>query len=208
MPRPVEVRAVLHAPLNPVANLFYTDKQGVVVPLSFRSQAFSRSLFMMPHNGSLVLYDKADINPENPAASLAAKAKLPPGAKRLIVVVLPTSAGDELPYRLFFIEDTEDAFPKGGSLVLPLLNVNMAIQAGEHTIPLHPGKLTKVPPVKKVNAFNMAQTNFHYQRGKSWVTFAERQLQYIDACRRLFVIDATPGALQPRVTTIVDVNRR
>ena len=72
---------------------------------------------------------------------------------------------------------------------------------------IDPGKITKVPPVRKVNEFNMAQTNFYYQRDESWVAFTERQLQFLDACRRLFIIDATPGALSPRVTTIVDINR-
>lgn len=54
----------------------------------------------------------------------------------------------------------------------------------------------------------MAQTNFYHQKGGSWVVFAERQLQYLDACRRLFIIHATPGTLQPTVTTIVDTNTR
>ncbi len=83
-----------------------------------------------------------------------------------------------------------------------------AIQAGEHRLPVNPGKFTKVPPVTKVNEYNMAQTNFYYQQGGSWVAFAERQLQYLDACRRLFIIHATPGALQPTVTTIVDTKTR
>jgi hypothetical protein len=38
------------------------------------------------------------------------------------------------------------------------------------------------------------------------VVFTERQLQYLDASRRLFIIHATPGALQPTITTIVDTN--
>jgi hypothetical protein len=54
----------------------------------------------------------------------------------------------------------------------------------------------------------MAQTNFYYQEGEAWVPFTERQLQYLDASRRLFIIHATPGALQPTITTIVDVDRR
>ena len=63
-----------------------------------------------------------------------------------------------------------------------------------------------MPPVTKVNEFNMAQTNFYYQQGEAWVVFTERQLQYLDASRRLFIIHATPGALQPTITTIVDTN--
>jgi hypothetical protein len=51
----------------------------------------------------------------------------------------------------------------------------------------------------------MAQTNFYYQQGEAWVPFTERQLQFLDVCRRIFIIHATPGALQPTITTIVDI---
>jgi hypothetical protein len=92
--------------------------------------------------------------------------------------------------------------------VLPLIGVKTAIQAGEHRLPINLGEITRVPPVTKVNEYNMAQTNFYYQKGYSWVAFTERQLQYFDAYRRLFIVHATPGALTPKVTTIVDVTRR
>jgi hypothetical protein len=88
--------------------------------------------------------------------------------------------------------------------VLPFIGIETAIQAGEHRLPVHPGKITTVPPVKKVNEYMMAQTNFYYQQGDAWVPFTERQLQYLDACRRIFIVHATPGALQPTVITIVD----
>ena len=78
---PVQIRAVLHDPVHPAAELFYTDKKGVVAKLDFRPQDLSRPLFTLPVNGSLVLYDKADIDPKNPEASLAASCKLPPNIK-------------------------------------------------------------------------------------------------------------------------------
>lgn len=207
-PVPVQIRAVLHDPANPAANLFYSDKTGAVVQLDFRPKDLTDPLLMLPANGSLVLYDKAAIDPGNPAASLAASARLPAGIKRAIIVVLPARPGAKPAYRLLVIDDSVDAFPGGESLVLSLIGVETAIQAGEHKLPVHPGKITRVPPVRKVNEFNMAQTNFYYKDGGSSVAFAERQLQYIDACRRLFIIHATPGALQPTVTTIVDINAK
>ena len=203
---PVQIRAVLHDPVHPTADLFYTDKTGAVVQLNFRPQDLTEALFTLPVNGSLVLYDKAAIDPEKPAASLAASVKLPPDLKRAIVVVLPAPAGAKPAYRMVLIDDSEKAFPDGESRALS------ADQRGDR----HPGrraqtarpsgKITRVPPVNKVNEFNMAQTNFYYQQGGSWVAFTERQLQYLDACRRIFIIHATPGALQPTVTTIVDTN--
>ena len=205
---PVEFRAVLHGPVHPTADLFYADDKGVVVQLNFRPKDLSEALLTLPVNGSLVLYDKASIDPENPAESLAASVKLPPNIKQAIVMVLPAPAGKNPAYRMLVIDDSEKAFPRGESRVLSLVGVETAIQAGEHRLPVHPGKITRVNPVRKVNEFNMAQTNFYYQQGGSWVAFAERQLQYLDACRRLFIIHATPGALQPTVTTIVDINMR
>jgi hypothetical protein len=200
----VQIRAVLHDPVHPTANLFYTDKAGVVVPLDFSPKDLSRAFLTLPVNGSLVLYDKAAIDPENPAASLAASVKLPPNIKQAIVVVLPAPAGKKPAYRMLLINDSKKAFPKGESRVLPLIGVETAIQAGEHRLPVHPGKIIRVPPVRKVNEFNMAQTNFYYQQGGSWVAFTERQLQYLDAYRRLFIVHVTPGAITPTVTTIVD----
>lgn len=207
-PTPVQIRAVLHDPVRPVADLFYTDENGTVVQLNFRPQDLTDPLFMLPVNGSLVLYDKAAIDPEKPAESLAASVKLPPDIKRAIVVVLPAPAGGKPAYRMLLIDDSEKGFPNGESRAISLIGVETAIQAGEHKLPVNPGKITRVPPVRKVNEFNMAQTNFYYQQGGSWVPFTERQLQYLDACRRLFILHATPGALQPTITTIVDTNTR
>lgn len=201
---PVRIRAVLHDPVRPTADLFYADKTGAVVQLNFRPHDLTEPLFMLPVNGALVLHDKAAIDPENPSASLAASIKLPPDLKRAIVVVLPAPAGMKPAYRMLLIDDSEKAFPNGESRALSLIKVETAIQAGEHKLPVKPGIITAVPPVRKVDEFNMAQTNFYYQQGGSWVAFAERQLQFLDACRRIFIIHATPGALQPTITTIVD----
>ena len=202
---PLQFRAVLHDPVHPTAELFYTDHKGVVVKLEFRPQDLTRTLFTLPLNGSLVLYDKADVDPKKPEASLAASIKLPPEIRRAMVVVLPAPAGSKPAYRMVVIDDSAKAFPKGESRVLPLVAVETAIQAGEHRVPIHPGKIAIVPPVTKRNEYNMAQTNFYYKQGDAWVPFTERQLQFLDACRRLFIVHVTPGALQPTVTTIVDI---
>ena len=205
---PVQIRAVLHDPLNPVANLFYPDQTGAIVPLNFRPQDLTGNLLTLPVNGSLVFYDKANVDPENPAASLAASVALPADLKQAIIVVMPSPAGKKPAYRLLVIDDSVKAFPNGESKILSLVGVETAIQAGEHKLPIQPGKITALPAVKKVNEFNMAQTDFYYQKDGEWLVFAERQLQFIDACRRLFIIHATPGALQPTISTIVDTSVR
>ncbi len=201
---PLQIRAVLHDPLQPEATLFYTDKTGAIVPLEFRPQDLTRPLTTVPINGTLVLYDKLDVDPKDPAASIAASVKLPPGLKRAMILVVPSSPGKTPAYRMLVIDDSAEAFPKGESRVVPLLGEEIAIQAGEHKLLVQPGKIGRVPPVNKVNDFNMAQTNFYVKHAESWVAFTERQLQYLDVCRRLFIVHITPGALAPTVTTIVD----
>ena len=152
----------MHDPIHPAADLYYTDGKGAVTKLEFRPYDLTRNLSTLPLNGSMVLYDKADIDPKKPEASLAASAKLPPELQRAIIVVLPAPDGTKPAYRIVVIDDSMKAFPGGESRILPLVAVETAIQAGE------------------------------------------RQLQFLDANRRVFIVHVTPGALQPSVTTIVD----
>ena len=206
-PPPVQIRMVLHDPIHPTAELYFPNQKGAIVKLDFRPKALSRPKMMRPVKGSLVLYDRANVDPEKPEASLAASCKIPANIKKAMVVVLPAPAGSKLAYRMILINDSAKAFPEGESRVLPLIGAKTAVQAGEHKLSIRPGKITRMPPVRKVNEYNMAQTNFYYQKSGSWMAFTERQLQYLDAYRRLFIIYATPGALQPSVSTIVDTQK-
>jgi hypothetical protein len=201
---PVVIRAVLHDPVNPTTEFFFTDNKGAVVKLELRPQDLTDPQVMLPVNGSLVLYDKAVIDPKKPEASLAASCKIPPSTKRGIVVIVAGPAGSKPAYRMVFLDDSAKSFPKGESRILTLIPLEAAIEAGEHKIPIHPGQIANLPPVKKVSNYNMAQTNFYYKQGETWSVFTERQLQYIDGIRQIFIIHITPGALSPKVTTIVD----
>ncbi|MEI6676748.1 MAG: hypothetical protein WCO57_16375 [Verrucomicrobiota bacterium] len=207
---PVPIRAVLHDPVHPDAELYLTDKAGGMARLKLVREGFSVAQITIPVNGALVLYNSSAVDPKQPMANLAASAKLPPHIKRAMLIILPkpsaSKAEDPRPaYQMVVIDDSAEAFPSGESRVLPLVTVETAIQAGEHRLAVHPGGITNVPPVRKVNPYNMAQTNFYYKEGDSWVPFTERQLQYLDTYRRVFIIHVTPGALQPVVTTLVDI---
>lgn len=201
---PVQIRAVLHDPANPAAELFYPEKKGAVVKLEFRPQDLTPPLSMLPVDGSLVLYDKADVDPKNPAASVAASVKLPPNFKRALLVVSPAPAGSKPAYRMELIDDSAQAFPKGESRVISFVSMETTLDVGEHQLKISAGSITRVPAVKKVDEYNMAPTSFSYKEGDSSVTFSERQLQYLDGFRRIFIVYQTPGGSQPTVTTIVD----
>ena len=200
-----QVRAVVVDPVQPVVDLFIPDPDGQVVALNLVQGSLSQAQFILPVNGNLPIYTAADADPKNPGDKLAAVVKLPPNSRRSILVIVPSEEGAKPPYQAIAINDTGNAFPKGESKVLSLVKVETAVQAGEHRLPVNPGKITDVPPVRKVNEFNMAQTNFYYRDAEAWVPITERQLKYLEEYRRIFLIHLTPGSTRPFVTTVLDV---
>lgn len=200
----LQIRTVLHDPVNVVFDFFTPDQAGGIGKVNLTPSSLSTAQMVRPVNGSLVFYNKNSVDPKNPGESLAASAKLPANIKRAIVIVTPGPANAKPSHRMVILDDSPTGFPKGESRALSLVPVETAIEAGEHKLPVSPGKITNVPAVKKVNEFNMAQTNFYYKDGEKWSAFTERQLQYLDAFRRIFIIHVTPGSTQPFVTTIVD----
>lgn len=198
------IRVVLNDPANPSADLYYADQVGSISKLEFQDQNLSQSVMTQLVNGSLVFYDKATVDLMKPEESLAATCKVPAGSKQGAVIVLPSPGGAKPAYRLVFIADSAKDFPKGESRILTLLATETAIEAGEHKLPIHPGQITRLPPVKKVSEYNMAQTNFYYKKGDAWTAFTERQLQYIDGFRRIFIVQVMRGAAQPTVLSILD----
>jgi hypothetical protein len=197
-------RAILHDPLKPTADLFFIDKEGVVVPLELNTQSLSPPQLSAQVNGSLVLYDKLAVDPKKPEVSIAAACKIPEGTKRAIFIILPSPAGTKPAYRMVCIDDSAKEFPKGESKVLAFITSEAAIEVGEHKLPIHPGAITSVPLVKKVNANNMAQTNFFFQQKEIWTPFAQRQIQCLDDIRRIFIIYKMPNISQPSLYIVED----
>lgn len=200
----LKIRAILHDPVSQAAELYLPDQAGGISKMDLIPANFSAEQSIRTVNGNLVLYDKAAVDPQKPQDSVAASVKVPANSKRGILIVTPAPAGQNPPFRMVYIDDSPTVFRKGESRVLSLVPVETAIEAGEHKLPISPGNVTSVPAVKKINEFNMAQTNFYYKEGTSWVVFTERQLQYLDEFRRIFIVHVTPGSTQPNVSTIVD----
>lgn len=202
---PVVIRAAYHNPVKPLAEFFIADPSGAIVPLNLVSETLSYHQFTVPVNGNLVIYKQKMVDPKNPQAAVAASAKIPADWKKVIVLIFPLAVQDEeRPYRLLLINDDPNSFKKGESRVVNLTQLDTAIQAGEHKVSVPAGKVTELPAVKQVNEFNRAQTNFYYKDAEQWVPFTERQLQYLDGIKRIFLVYLTPGSTQPFVTTLVD----
>lgn len=200
----IQVRAFLHDPLGTAGKLFFSDKSGAIAELELLALDLSRPAVTSLVNGSLVLYTASAVDPKKPEGNLAASCKIPAGVKRGIAIIIPSEAGSQPPYRMIFIDDSAKAFPKGESKILTFISAESAIEVGEHKLPIHPGEMVRVPPVTKVNGFNMAQTNFYYKQGETWTVFTERQLQYLDGFRRIFLVYGSPRVPKPIVFSIVD----
>ena len=200
---PVQIRALLHDPTRPSVDLFVADQNGVVAKLNLSPANLSPAQMTAPVNGSVVFYDTASVDLKKPQDHIAGTIKLPPSTRKAIIILMPTEPGG-MRFRSLLIDETGNEFPNGESRVLSLVPVETAIEVGEHKLPLASGKITPVPAVKKVNEYHMAQMNFHYKEGANWVTFTERQVQFLDNFRRIFIIFVPPGGNQPYINTIVD----
>jgi hypothetical protein len=204
-PRGLQVRALLHDPVRPLTEFFLADAGGGLVKLNLALEGLGEPQVATPVSGTLAIYTSADARPaQNPKEHLAATAQVPAGANRLIMVIAPAPPDTNPPYRMVLLDDSPRAFPPGESRVVNMTPVDFALEVGEHKVGLAAGKITRVPPVTRVNEFNQAQTNFYFRRGETWEPFTERQMQYLDEMRRLFLIYATPGAVQPEVRTVID----
>lgn len=201
---PLQIRSMLHDPVNPVADLFVADKSGRIVKLDLAQASLGQPQITVPQNGNIVLYDKAAVDPQKPQASLAGSVKVPAGCTRCILILLRNEADKKPGFKVLALDDGPKGFPKGETRVLSLLPVDTAMEAGEHKLSVPSGKITSVPAVKKVNEFNMAQMNFYYKEGPQWMPFSERQIQFLDEFRRIIVLHVTPGATFPLATTVVD----
>jgi hypothetical protein len=200
---PVQIRALLHDPTRPTVDLFVADQNGSLVKLNLSPANLSQAHLTIPVNGTVIFYDTASVDPKKPQEHIVGTLKLPPTTRKAIIILIP-KASDKMEFQSILIDETGNEFPKGESRVLSLVPVETAIEAGEHKLSLPSGKLTAVPAVNKVNQFHMAQTNFHYKQGSSWITFTERQIQYLENFRRIFIIFVPPGGNQPFISTIVD----
>jgi hypothetical protein len=200
----LQIRAVLQDPAHPEAKFFVGKVSEPLLPLKLAEEGLTESQKVATENGSLNLFSSATVDKTNPLASLAATVKVPVGPSRLIVIIVPGAPGATPPYRMVVLDDAPTSFPWGESKAVNLTPVDFALEVGDQKLLLPGGKITAIPKVTKLDEYYRAQTNFYYKQADQWVVAAERQMQYVDTLRRVFVIYKTPDALAPDVRTLVD----
>lgn len=199
----LQVRAVLHDPSQSGGGFFVGRVGETLVPLRLVEEGLTDPQTIPTQNGSLNLYSKAKVDKDNPMANLAATVKVPAGAGRAMVFILPSDKKAP-PFSMVIVNDDAGSFPWGESKAVNLTPVDFAVEAGEHKILVPGGKIIAVPRVTKLDEYSRAQTNFYYKQEAVWVVAAERQMQFAKSLRRVFLIYKAPDAVGPDVRTIVD----
>jgi hypothetical protein len=204
----LRLRAVLHNPLNPHAELYVRDQTGALVRLYLALEGLTEAQSVSLNGGALELFTSNTIDPAKPPGNLAATVAVPANVKRAIVFIFPAGGDAKPPYRMMVIDDGPAAFPKAETRVLNLTKLELAMKAGEHSVKLPASKVSAVPAVTKRNDLNQAQTEF-YRKGKGpndWLLLAERPMQFTDAIRNIILIFQMPNVEQPQLRTLVDTD--
>lgn len=204
------LRAVLHDPLKPQADLYVHDENGDLVPLHLALEGLTEPQIVTLKEGSLMLFDSKEYDADKPLEHLAAKVTVPSSVQRAIVFLFPAGENASLPYRMVVVNDAPGTFPNGETRVINMTAKNMAAKAGEHSVKIPSAKISSIPKVAKRNDLNQAPTAF-YQQGageNEWLLIAERPMHFADISRNLILIYQLPGARMPKLRTLVDTELR
>lgn len=204
----LRLRAVLHDPLAPFAELYVRDSAGAMVRLNLALEGLTEAQNVSLQEGSLQFFTTKEVDPAKPLENLAATVKVPAGVNRAIVLIFPAGADAKPRYRMMVVDDGAAAFPKAETRVLNLTKLQMAMKAGEHSLKLPASALTAVPKVTKLNDLNQAQTEF-YLKGKAendWLLIAERPMQFAEQARNLILLYQMPNVETPQLRTLTDTD--
>jgi hypothetical protein len=200
----IRLRAVLHDPLKPYAEMYFQGVAGGLERLNLAVEGLTDAQTVAVQKGTLRLFSSAKVDPAKPLANLAATVTVPAEIKRAIVFILPAAADAKPPYQLMVLNDSFAAFAKGESRVINMTRLPLAVKAGEHAVEVPAGKITKIPPVTKVNDLNQAQTTFYRKLETEWSLLSERPTQYTPEVRNIFLMFVMPNVEEPQIRTIID----
>lgn len=204
----ISLRAVLHNPVDPYAEMFVQDATGSLVRLNLALEGLTQAQTVSLSDGRLQLFSSDNVDAAKPLEHLAAFATVPSGTKRAIAFIFPSTADAKVPYRLMVINDGPAAFPKAESRVVNLTSLSLAMKAGEHSVKLPPAAVSRVPKVARRNDLNQAQTEFYRQGAgeNDWVLLAERPMQFTDHIRNIILVFQMPNVPEPQLRTLVDTD--
>ncbi|MCX6878641.1 MAG: hypothetical protein NTW21_33230 [Verrucomicrobia bacterium] len=202
----VRIRAVLHDPMKPFAEMYVRSAAGALVRLNLAMEGLTEPQLVTVSKGFLQLYSSATIDAAKPQANLLASVSIADGVKQAIIFIVPAGEKEKLPYKLMVLNDSVAAFAKGESRVINMTQLPLAIKAGEHAKEVPPARIVAVPPVTKVNALNQAQTLFYRKVDQDWILLSERPMQYTATLRNIFLMYLMPNVDEPQIRTLIDTS--
>ena len=200
------IRAVLHDPMHPFAELYVAGAEGTRIRLNLAMEGLTEPQMVSLPKGLLQLYSSPTFDSAKPLANLVGSVSVPGDVKQAIILILPAGEKGKLPYQLMVLNDAYASFARGESRVINMTRLPFAITAGEHSLEVAPARIVAVPRVTRVNAMNQAQTLFYRKVDKEWIMLSERPMQYTDTLRYIFLVYVMPNVDDPQIRTLLDTS--
>jgi hypothetical protein len=119
--------------------------------------------------------------------------------KRQLAIFIPTT-NPKKPYRLTIIDEGEQNFPMGSTLIYNLSNTDFRMTIGEHLKVVKPLKQAKLPLPKKINALNQATVRTYRKNTEgNWMIISSTVWKTSDKLRGLAIAYIHPLTKKPVV---------
>ncbi len=200
----ITIRAFLNDPSQPEAKFFVPNTPDTRVPVNLNPGELPAEQTAVVINGRLTIYNSPTVDPAQPEAAVVASVAVAKNLGHAVAIIQPLGADRNPRYGIVLIDDSASAFPPGESRIVSMTTLPVALQIGEHKLPAASGKVTAVPRVMKLDPYNMAQTDFFYQRENNWIPFNESKMKYLQSYRQIFICSTRPGSQSPTLTTLID----
>ncbi len=179
-----------------IDSLFVADAEGKTVECELPTESLSDPVGLPVVEQSLVFRKEPEGKP-------VAKARVPRGVNRALVILLPSADPDQT-FRPLILEDSEKAFPPDGAMVVNLYGEDIRFILGEHRKQLKPGQHVGLERPAQRNNFNMAPATFQFKTTKGWRSAYESMIRFPGDQRHLFITILEPRSKRPRIVTIRD----
>jgi hypothetical protein len=169
-----------------------------LTPVKLFTSAYSDPVGATITGGRLVFAVQGKDPGGEDALRTVARGPLATGSRQ-VAIFLP-SGDDEIPYRLTVIDETEERFPMGSTLIYNLTPTKVRFTIGEHRKELESGVIALVPLPTRTNERSQATVRVSLaDRNGAWVPVSSTVWKVSRKMRTLALAFLHPGSNQPTV---------
>lgn len=204
--RKIRFRALCFQHAGEIKEVLLQTADNATIPVPLYTSAFSHELEATLQNDLVRFVISHGEKDGRKDLQLAASAKAVPGEHQLFLFVPQANAPDTAPYRVLVFDDTESAFPMGGTLLLNFARQPVRFSVGEHLKELPPGGIVTIPQAMKRNTTNQTpvEISFSTPDGR-WVPFSSTRWLSLPNQRALAISFIHPVSRQPMVRWYQDI---